>query len=81
MIPFSQVTGIEVSDKSAASIFKDVEYDSTLRLEAERSSKISVRICQTTRRHIREDSNLHCHYLQDTQTSPAKNQLPTLQIT
>jgi hypothetical protein len=77
VIPFSQVTSVEVSEKSVSSIFKGVEYDSTMRLEAGRSSKISVRICQNTWRHVREDSNLHCHHCQETQTSQAKNQLTT----
>ena len=75
MMAFSQVAGVEVSENSAASIFNGVEYESSLRLEAGRSSKTSVRIFQTIRRHIREESNLHCHCRQETQPSRAKNQL------
>jgi hypothetical protein len=75
MMAFSQVAGVEVSENSAASISKGVEYESSLRLEAGRSSKTSVRIFKTIRRHIREDSNLHCHRRQETQTSRPKNQL------
>lgn len=75
MMAFTQVAGVEVSENSAASIFKGEEYESTLRLEAGRSSKTSVRIFHTIRRHIREESNLHCHCRQETQTSRTKNQL------
>jgi hypothetical protein len=75
MMPFIQVAGAEISENSAASVFKGAEYESTLRLEAGHSSKTLVRIFQTIRRHVREESNLYCRRRQDTQTSRAKNQL------
>jgi len=74
-MPFSQVARVDVSENSPAYIFKEVECETTLRLEAGLSYKTWVRIFQTIRRHIREDSDLHSHCRQETQTSRAKNQL------
>jgi hypothetical protein len=46
----------------AASILKAEQYSSTVMIEAACSSETSLKFYQTTRCHIPEDSNLHCHY-------------------